>query len=168
MITQMETPCFVTSWDGDDRDDTKASRGGHCIPGDKPPAWAVTPTQLAFHTGDCGGVVAFGLDSWCTTCGAESLAHGDFVTHTAVRRDLDTACWIATSDGDSAELFEDADLETVLHFRSRGALEAELLDAGWIVFQDGRTYSPDDDPDDDGTPVVIPVHPDQVPLWDGN
>lgn len=142
-IRQLPAPCWVPSWDGDDRDDMSArERSGHFASREDLAAVfarANAPGVLAFHIG-CGGVVMFGTGPWCQGC-EEDLADGAYEIRPAVPRQLATACFTAECDGlpghPCGEPLTDSDYDSPPHFDSE-ADAREFASGDWTVTPDGR------------------------------
>jgi len=105
-----------------------------------------------------------------TRAGAEQVAknvHEEDPERTAEVGQWPGRCWEARCDGDCGEQYADDEYDGGIHFSSRTQAEQGLRDSGWRVLADGRDFCFDDVPEDCG-PEVVPVHPDQAALWDGN
>jgi len=100
MITQLAAPCWVPSWNGDTRDGQTASHGGHYTEPGKITGFEgfTAAPNACFHKG-CDGIVVFGLDGYCPTCGDENVGDDDWEVREIVPRQLPQACWEATCDG---------------------------------------------------------------------
>lgn len=160
-VFQAEAPCIVPSWDGDDRDNGKASSGPHYSDPASLPTYDDGSGRASFHKG-CGGTLIFALDGFCMACEAEGLGDEDHEARTVVPRTLDAPCWAVSCD-ECEEGFGDEDGRNGLHFTSLAEAEQDLKAAGWVTCQDGRVFCPEDKPGD-GAPEVPAVIPGQDAL----
>jgi hypothetical protein len=64
-IRQLDVPCWVPSWAGDDRDDQLVSRGPHYAAASSIPTYSDGRGRASFHK-RCGGVlIDYGELCWC-------------------------------------------------------------------------------------------------------
>lgn len=134
MITQRIARCWVPSWEGDTRDAVAASYGGHYTePGKIKGFEGFTDAQNAcFHKG-CDGIVVFGFDGWCTTCGQENVPDDDWELREIVPRQLPGACWEVACDGPGCTYELGDDEEDGSHYGTREDAASAARLAGWTA-----------------------------------
>jgi hypothetical protein len=134
MITQLAAPCWVASWDGDTRDDSQASYGGHYTePGKIRGFEGFTDNQNAcFHKG-CDGIVVFGLDGYCPTCGDENVSEDDWEIREITPRRLPQPCWEADCDGPGCDVSLGDDDDEGSHYGTREAAAKTASENLWTI-----------------------------------
>jgi hypothetical protein len=136
---QVSHPCWVASWEGDDRSDDEASKGGHYRSAEKVPRGE--NGEAGFHIG-CGGPCVFGLGAFCLTCEDENP---DWERRKVVPRSL-PACWVVECDGACEDVLEDEETGTV-HAPTRTIAENFASTGyGWRFLPGGRAFCEEDAP----------------------